>query len=160
MMTSVRPRSSKVGRSQTPQRQRDRRRGRERPSRSAPRITLKALRRRRHRQRHTHAGLHAERLEQRRLLAFDFAAAYANADVILTPTSPTVAFPFGAKTDDPLTMYLCDIFTSPTNLAGHPAMSVPFVSGQANMPVGVQILAPTLGEEAMFKVAAVLESAA
>jgi aspartyl-tRNA(Asn)/glutamyl-tRNA(Gln) amidotransferase subunit A len=57
-------------------------------------------------------------------------------------------------------MYLCDIFTIPTNLAGHPAMSVPFGIGQANMPVGVQILAPTLGEEAMFKVAAVLESAA
>jgi len=99
-------------------------------------------------------------LKVRRLISNDFAAAYANADVILTPTSPTVAFPFGAKTDDPLTMYLCDIFTIPTNLAGHPAMSVPFGTGQANMPVGVQILAPTLGEEAMFKVAAVLESAA
>jgi aspartyl-tRNA(Asn)/glutamyl-tRNA(Gln) amidotransferase subunit A len=99
-------------------------------------------------------------LKVRRLISNDFAAAYENADVILTPTSPTVAFPFGAKTDDPLTMYLCDIFTIPTNLAGHPAMSVPFGTGQANMPVGVQILAPTLGEEAMFKVAAVLESAA
>ena len=99
-------------------------------------------------------------LKVRRLISDDFAAAYVNADVILTPTSPTVAFPFGAKTDDPLTMYLCDIFTIPTNLAGHPAMSVPFGTGQANMPVGVQILAPTLGEEVMFKVAAVLESAA
>ena len=95
-MTSVRPRSSKVGRSQTPQRQRDRRRGRERPSRSAPRITLKALRRRRHRQRHTHAGLHAERLEQRRLLAFDFAAAYAESPIPFfvagnTPATPRLA---------------------------------------------------------------------
>ena len=81
MLTSAPPRSSKVGRSQTPQRQRDQRRGHERPTRSAPRITLKALRRRRHRQRHTHAGLHAERLEQRRLLAFDFAAAYAESPI-------------------------------------------------------------------------------
>jgi aspartyl-tRNA(Asn)/glutamyl-tRNA(Gln) amidotransferase subunit A len=70
-----------------------------------------------------------------------------------------VAFPFGAKTDDPLAMYLCDIFTIPTNLAGHPAMNVPFGTGEANMPIGVQVLAPTLGEEMMFRVAAELERA-
>jgi len=98
-------------------------------------------------------------LKVRRLIADDFARAYAKADVILTPTSPSVAFRFGSKTDDPLAMYLCDIFTIPTNLAGHPAMSVPFGIGQDNMPVGVQVLAPTLGEATMFRVAAELERA-
>jgi aspartyl-tRNA(Asn)/glutamyl-tRNA(Gln) amidotransferase subunit A len=98
-------------------------------------------------------------LKVRRLIADDFARAYADADVILTPTSPSVAFRFGSKTDDPLAMYLCDIFTIPTNLAGHPAMSVPFGTGQDDMPVGVQVLAPTLGEATMFRVAAELERA-
>ncbi len=98
-------------------------------------------------------------LKVRRLIADDFARAYAQADVVLTPTSPSVAFRFGSKTDNPLAMYLCDIFTIPTNLAGHPAMSVPFGTGQDGMPVGVQVLAPTLGEPVMFRVAAELERA-
>ena len=98
-------------------------------------------------------------LKVRRLIANDFAAAYEKCDVILTPTSPTVAFPLGDKTSDPLTMYLCDIFTIPTNLAGHAAMSVPFGTGAHNMPVGVQVLAPALGEQTMFPVAAELERA-
>ena len=98
-------------------------------------------------------------LKVRRLIADDFARAYADADVVLTPTSPSVAFRFGSKTDNPLAMYLCDIFTIPTNLAGHPAMSVPFGTGQDGMPVGVQVLAPTLGEPVMFRVAAELERA-
>ena len=98
-------------------------------------------------------------LKVRRLIANDFAAAYEKCDVILTPTSPTVAFPLGDKTSDPLTMYLCDIFTIPTNLAGHAAMSVPFGTGAHNMPVGVQVLAPTFGEPTMFRVAAELECA-
>jgi aspartyl-tRNA(Asn)/glutamyl-tRNA(Gln) amidotransferase subunit A len=98
-------------------------------------------------------------LKVRRLIANDFAAAYEKCDAILTPTSPTVAFPLGDKTSDPLTMYLCDIFTIPTNLAGHAAMSVPFGTGAHNMPVGVQVLAPALGEQTMFRVAAELERA-
>jgi aspartyl-tRNA(Asn)/glutamyl-tRNA(Gln) amidotransferase subunit A len=98
-------------------------------------------------------------LKVRRLIANDFTAAYEKCDVILTPTSPTVAFPLGDKTSDPLTMYLCDIFTIPTNLAGHAAMSVPFGTGAHNMPVGVQVLAPALGEPTMFRVAAELERA-
>ena len=98
-------------------------------------------------------------LKVRRLIADDFAAAYASCDVVLTPTSPTVAFPFGDKTSDPLAMYLCDVFTIPTNLAGHAAMSVPFGSGAHGLPVGVQVLAPALGEETMFRVAAALERA-
>jgi aspartyl-tRNA(Asn)/glutamyl-tRNA(Gln) amidotransferase subunit A len=98
-------------------------------------------------------------LKVRRLIANDFAAAYEKCDVILTPTSPTVAFPLGDKTSDPLTMYLCDIFTIPTNLAGHAAMSVPFGTGAHNLPVGVQVLAPALGEQTMFRIAAELERA-
>ena len=98
-------------------------------------------------------------LKVRRLIADDFAKAYAKCDVILTPTSPTVAFKFGDKTSNPLAMYLCDVFTIPTNLAGHAAMSVPFGSGEAGLPVGVQVLAPALGEAPMFRVAAELERA-
>ena len=99
-------------------------------------------------------------LKVRRLIADDFARAYERADVLLTPTSPIVAFPVGSKVDDPLSMYLCDVFTIPTNLAGHPAMSVPFGTGAHGLPVGVQVLAPTLGEPVMFQVAAELERGA
>jgi aspartyl-tRNA(Asn)/glutamyl-tRNA(Gln) amidotransferase subunit A len=98
-------------------------------------------------------------LKVRRLIADDFAKAYEKCDVMLTPTSPTVAFKFGDKTSNPLAMYLCDVFTIPTNLAGHAAMSVPFGTGEAGLPVGVQVLAPALGEAAMFRVAAELERA-
>ncbi|MEY2765474.1 MAG: aspartyl/glutamyl-tRNA(Asn/Gln) amidotransferase subunit [Actinomycetota bacterium] len=96
-------------------------------------------------------------LKVRRLIADDFAKAYEQCDVMLTPTSPTVAFKFGDKTSNPLAMYLCDVFTIPTNLAGHAAMSVPFGTGEAGLPVGVQVLAPALGEAPMFRVAAELE---
>lgn len=99
-------------------------------------------------------------LKVRRLIHDDFEAAYRVADVLLTPTSPMVAFRIGAKTDNPLAMYLCDVYTIPTNLAGHPGMSVPFGSGTDGLPVGVQVLAPTLGEPVMFRVAAELERAA
>jgi aspartyl-tRNA(Asn)/glutamyl-tRNA(Gln) amidotransferase subunit A len=70
-----------------------------------------------------------------------------------------VAFPFGAKGDNPLAMYLCDLYTIPTNLAGHPAMSVPFGTGADGLPVGVQVMAGTLGEAAMFRAGAALERA-
>jgi len=96
-------------------------------------------------------------LKVRRLIADDFARAYERCDVMLTPASPSVAFPFGSKTADPFAMYLCDTYTIPSNLAGHPAMSVPFGSGAEDLPVGVQVLAPALGEPVMFQVAAELE---
>jgi aspartyl-tRNA(Asn)/glutamyl-tRNA(Gln) amidotransferase subunit A len=99
-------------------------------------------------------------LKVRRLIAQDFARAYEDADVLLTPTAPSVAFPFGDKTDNPLAMYLCDTYTIPSNLAGHPGISVPFGAGEAGLPVGVQVLAPALGEAVMFRVAAALEAAA
>jgi aspartyl-tRNA(Asn)/glutamyl-tRNA(Gln) amidotransferase subunit A len=98
-------------------------------------------------------------LKVRRLIHDDFERAYQHADVLLTPASPSVAFPFGAKGDNPLAMYLCDLYTIPTNLAGHPAMSVPFGTGADGLPVGVQVLAGTLGEAAMFRAGAALERA-
>ncbi len=89
-----------------------------------------------------------------------FAAAYGRCDVLLGPTAPTTAFPLGAKTGDPLTMYLSDVCTIPSNLAGHPAISVPFGVGDDGLPVGAQILGPALSEGTIMKVAAVVEAAA
>jgi len=99
-------------------------------------------------------------LKVRTLIMRDFERAYSDFDLLLTPTSPTTAFKFGDKTADPLSMYLNDVCTIPTNLAGHPAMSVPFGGGADGMPVGVQLLAPALGESVMFRAAAVLEASA
>jgi aspartyl-tRNA(Asn)/glutamyl-tRNA(Gln) amidotransferase subunit A len=96
----------------------------------------------------------------RTLIIRDFEAAYRSFDVLLSPTAPTTAFRFGAKTADPLAMYLSDVCTIPSSLAGHPAMSVPFGTGTDGLPVGVQVLAPALGETLMFQVAAALEAAA
>ena len=89
----------------------------------------------------------------RRLIANDFRAAFEHCDVIIGPTTPTVAFPLGDKTDDPVQMYLADIYTISSNLAGLPAMSIPCGSGQHNMPVGLQIIGPWFGESTMLNVA-------
>ena len=96
-------------------------------------------------------------LKVRRRIAADFATAYQRADVLLTPASPTVAFHLGDKTTDPMSMYLCDTYTIPSNLTGDPAMSVPFGTGDDGLPVGVQVLAPALEESRMFRTAAELE---
>jgi len=89
-----------------------------------------------------------------------FAAAYERFDVLLGPTAPTTAFSLGEKTGDPLSMYLSDVCTIPSNLAGHPAISVPFGSGDDGLPVGVQLLGPALSEGTIMKTAAVVEAAA
>ena len=89
-----------------------------------------------------------------------FATAYTRCDVLLGPTTPTTAFALGAKVDDPLTMYLSDVCTIPSNLAGHPAISVPFGTGDDGLPVGVQLLGPALSEGTLFQVAAVVEAVA
>jgi aspartyl-tRNA(Asn)/glutamyl-tRNA(Gln) amidotransferase subunit A len=100
----------------------------------------------------------------RTLISRDFAAAFEQADVLVSPTAPTTAFRIGDKVDDPLAMYLNDLATIPTNLAGTAAMSVP--SGLADagdgggaLPVGLQVMAPALGEAVMYRVAAAFEAA-
>ena len=93
----------------------------------------------------------------RTLMIRDFEAAYASYDLLLAPTTPSTAFELGAKTDDPLSMYLSDVCTIPSNLAGHPAISVPYGRGDDGLPIGVQLLAPALGEATMFRAAAALE---
>ncbi len=87
----------------------------------------------------------------------DFDRAYEHFDVLLSPTAPSTAFALGDKTADPMAMYLNDVCTIPSNLSGHPAMSVPFGVGDDGMPIGVQIFAPLMGEVVMFQVAAELE---
>ncbi len=96
----------------------------------------------------------------RTLMIEAFARAYATVDVLVGATAPTTAFPLGERVDDPMAMYMSDVCTIPSNLAGHPAISVPFGSGADGLPVGVQVLAPALGEERMFQVAAAVERAA
>jgi len=99
-------------------------------------------------------------LKVRRLIHEAFEEAYQRVDLLLSPTSPTVAFELGAKTADPYAMYLSDVCTIPSNLAGHPAISVPFGTGDHELPVGIQVLAGTLEEATMFRAAAVLEAVA
>ena len=93
----------------------------------------------------------------RTLTRQDFDRVYADNDVLLSPTSPSVAFEFGDRSD-PMTMYRCDTCTIPSNLVGDPAISVPFGTGAHDLPVGVQVLARQLDEEKMFQVASFLES--
>jgi aspartyl-tRNA(Asn)/glutamyl-tRNA(Gln) amidotransferase subunit A len=89
----------------------------------------------------------------RRLIAADFVEAFKHCDVIMGPTSPSVAFAFGAKSADPVQMYLSDIYTISTNLAGLPGMSLPCGFGNNNMPVGLQIIGNWFGEAKMLNVA-------
>ncbi len=93
----------------------------------------------------------------RTLIARDYAAAFERVDVIVSPTTPFVAFPFGSRTADPYQMYLADLFTIPVNLYGGPAISVPCGLSEG-LPVGFQISAPTMTDDRMYRVAAALES--
>ncbi len=95
----------------------------------------------------------------RALLAQDFKVVFdAGVDLLLTPTTPTPAFKAGEKTEDPVAMYLADIFTCSLNLAALPAMSLP-VGRSQGLPVGAQLIAPMMGEARMLSVAAALEAA-
>ncbi|MBM3601108.1 MAG: Asp-tRNA(Asn)/Glu-tRNA(Gln) amidotransferase subunit GatA [Alphaproteobacteria bacterium] len=96
----------------------------------------------------------------RTLIARDFAEAYRKCDVILTPTSPNTAFAVGEKMDDPIAMYLNDVFTVPGNLAGLPGISVPAGLGGDGLPLGLQVLGRAFDEETVLRVAEVLERAA
>jgi aspartyl-tRNA(Asn)/glutamyl-tRNA(Gln) amidotransferase subunit A len=94
----------------------------------------------------------------RTLITRDFARAFEQVDVLISPTTPFVAFPFGSRTSDPYQMYLADLFTIPSNLYGGPAISVPCGLSEG-LPVGFQVMAPTLADDRMYRVAAALESA-
>ena len=98
----------------------------------------------------------------RTLIARDFTAAFEQADVLVSPTSPSLAFPIGERVADPMAMYVNDLCTLPASLAGTPAISVPngvsFEEGTA-LPSGLQIMAPTLADERCFSVAATFEAA-
>jgi aspartyl-tRNA(Asn)/glutamyl-tRNA(Gln) amidotransferase subunit A len=94
----------------------------------------------------------------RTLITRDFASAFDSADVLVSPAAPTVAFPLGAKLDDPLAMYRQDLATIPSNLYGGPAMSLP-VGLSDGLPVGLQVMAPTMRDERLYNVGAALEAA-
>jgi aspartyl-tRNA(Asn)/glutamyl-tRNA(Gln) amidotransferase subunit A len=96
----------------------------------------------------------------RQLIANDFAEAYKQVDVILTPTAPSAAFAFGEKSDDPLAMYLNDVFTVPASLAGLPGSSVPAGLDQNGLPLGLQVLGKAWDEATVLKVSGVIEEAA
>jgi aspartyl-tRNA(Asn)/glutamyl-tRNA(Gln) amidotransferase subunit A len=96
----------------------------------------------------------------RTLIAGDLDAAYRTVDVLVSPTTPTTAFPLGEKVDDPLAMYLNDLCTLPVNLAGHCGMSVPSgLSPDDSLPVGLQIMAPALADDRLYRVGAAYEAA-
>jgi aspartyl-tRNA(Asn)/glutamyl-tRNA(Gln) amidotransferase subunit A len=105
-------------------------------------------------------AFYGKSLKVRTLMLQEFAAVYQRFDLLLTPTAPTTAFPLGERTADPMTMYVNDVCTIPSNLIGHPAISVPFGVGHDGLPVGVQVLGPALSEALIFRAAATLEAAA
>jgi len=93
----------------------------------------------------------------RTLIIRDYEKAFESFDVLVSPTSPTTAFRIGERADDPLAMYLSDVFTIPANLAGVPGISIPSGLDEAGLPVGLQVTAPVLGEALLLRVAHALE---
>jgi aspartyl-tRNA(Asn)/glutamyl-tRNA(Gln) amidotransferase subunit A len=94
----------------------------------------------------------------RTLVSRDFAAAFEQADVLVSPTAPTTAFKIGDKVDDPLAMYLNDLATIPANLSGVPGISVPSgLADEDGLPTGVQVLAPAMADDRVYRVGAALE---
>lgn len=96
----------------------------------------------------------------RSLIARDFATAFEHCDALLTPTAPSAAFAMGEKMDDPITMYLNDVFTVPASLAGLPALSLPAGLSAAGLPLGLQLIGRPFDEAGLLQVASVLEEAA
>ena len=94
----------------------------------------------------------------RTLVIADFARAFQEVDVLVTPTSPTTAFPIGERTEDPLAMYLADVGTIPCNLGGGPGISVPVGLDEAGLPIGFQLLAAPLGEAMLLRAARAVEA--
>ncbi|GAA3425137.1 Asp-tRNA(Asn)/Glu-tRNA(Gln) amidotransferase subunit GatA [Streptosporangium sandarakinum] len=96
----------------------------------------------------------------RTLIARDFEAAFGQVDVLVSPTTPTTAFSIGERADDPMAMYLADLCTIPANMAGNAAISVPCgLADEDGLPVGLQIMAPVLGDDRCYRVAAAVENA-
>lgn len=96
----------------------------------------------------------------RTLIARDFDAAFAQVDVLVSPTTPTTAFPIGERADDPMAMYLADLCTIPSNMAGNAAMSLPCgLAPEDGLPVGLQIIAPTMADDRLYRVGAAVEAA-
>ncbi|HEY0499219.1 MAG TPA: Asp-tRNA(Asn)/Glu-tRNA(Gln) amidotransferase subunit GatA [Kutzneria sp.] len=96
----------------------------------------------------------------RTLISRDFSSAFEQVDVLVAPTTPTTAFKIGERIDDPLAMYLNDLCTIPSNLAGNAALSVPAgLAAEDGLPVGLQVMAPALADERMYRVAAAYEVA-
>jgi aspartyl-tRNA(Asn)/glutamyl-tRNA(Gln) amidotransferase subunit A len=93
----------------------------------------------------------------RTLIKQDFEAAFAEVDILITPTAPTTAFKAGEKTADPLSMYLSDLMTIPVNLAGLPGISIPCGFDDRGMPIGLQLLSNVLREDLLLQVAHVYE---
>ena len=93
----------------------------------------------------------------RKLIANDFMSAYKDCDFILTPTAPSAAFPIGDKEDDPIKMYLNDVFTVPASLAGIPGISIPFGKSPDGLPLGIQLLSKHFDEQILFDVSSYLE---
>jgi len=96
----------------------------------------------------------------RRLIQNDFIDAFNTVDALLTPATPSAAFPIGQKITDPVTMYLNDVFTVPASLAGVPAMSVPAGLAKNGLPLGLQLIAPSFREDTLVKAGRVVEKAA
>ncbi|MFE2447717.1 Asp-tRNA(Asn)/Glu-tRNA(Gln) amidotransferase subunit GatA [Streptomyces melanosporofaciens] len=96
----------------------------------------------------------------RTLIKRDFEKAFQRVDVLISPTTPTTAFPIGERADDPMAMYLADLCTIPTNLAGNAAMSLPCgLAPEDGLPVGLQIIAPAMADDRLYKVGAAVEAA-
>jgi aspartyl-tRNA(Asn)/glutamyl-tRNA(Gln) amidotransferase subunit A len=96
----------------------------------------------------------------RTLIIRDFEAAFEQVDVLVSPTTPTTAFPLGERVDDPLAMYVADLCTIPSNMAGNPALSVPCgLAPEDGLPVGLQIMAPVLADDRVYRVGAAVEAA-
>ena len=93
----------------------------------------------------------------RRLIKQDFDKAFKEVDLILTPTCPDVAFNFGAKKQDPISMYLSDIFTVPMNLAGIPAISLPLAKNKDGLPIGLQLTMPEKFDKKLLKISKIIE---
>jgi aspartyl-tRNA(Asn)/glutamyl-tRNA(Gln) amidotransferase subunit A len=93
----------------------------------------------------------------RTLISRDFEAAWGSVDVLVSPTTPTTAFKLGERLADPIAMYVADLCTIPSNLYGGPALSIPCGLSDDGLPVGLQVMAPVMADDRLYRVAAAIE---